>query len=91
MAALQHAHRGAHPGADPLLDILVLPVSHDHLAHFFQTAENMSVLPVSVGCLVLVHKVHVNGVVGDLPVELGMEMEQRFPELLQSQYPGFRR
>ena len=42
-----------------------------------------------MGCLVFIHKIHVNSVIGDFPVKLSVEVEQRFPEFLESQYPGF--
>ena len=45
----------------------------------------MPVLPVAVGRLVLIHEIHVNGVVGDLPVELGVQMQQGLAEFLQTQ------
>ena len=49
----------------------------------------MSVLPVSVGCLVLVHKVHVNGVVRDFLVELCVKVAKRLSIFFQTKYPGF--
>ena len=91
MAALDHAHCSAHPGTDLLLDIRVLPVTHDHLALHAETAEDMTVLSVPVGRLILVHKIHINGVIRNLPVKLCMEVKQRLPVLLQAENPGFGR
>ncbi len=89
VAALNHAHCRAHPGTNLLLDICVLPVSHDDLALHTETAEDMTVFSVAMGRLVLIHKVHVYGVVWNLTVELCMEMKQGFAVFLQSQNPGF--
>ena len=91
VAALDHAHRGPHPGRDPALNVRVRPVAHHHLALHTQPGENVAVLPVPVGRLVFIHEVHVNGVVGDLAVELGVQVQQGLAVLLKSQNPGFGR
>ena len=49
----------------------------------------MAVLSVAVRGLILVHKIHVYGIVGNLLVILRVQMQQRFSELLQAEYPGF--
>ena len=47
----------------------------------------MSVLPVPMGRLILVHEIHVDGVVWDFAVELRVEVEQWLPVLLQAENP----
>ena len=72
MAALDHADCCAHPGCNALLHIDVAPVSHDYLALDSHTCHDMTVLTVSVCRLVLVHEIHVDGVVRNLLIKLGM-------------------
>ena len=87
VAALDHADRRAHPGADLFLNVRILPVSHDDLPLHAKAAEDVSVLSVSMRRLVLVHEVHVNGVIWNLAVELRMEVKQRLSVLLKSKNP----
>ena len=89
MAALHDAYGGSHPGGNLLLHLGIAPVAHYNLSLDSHAGYDMPVFPVAVGGLVLVHEVHVNGIVGNLLVELGMQMHQRFSVLLQSQNPGF--
>ena len=72
MAALDHTHCRTHPCADLLLDIRIFPIAGDDLALHAKTAEDMTIFTITVRGLVLIHKVHVDGVIWDLPVELGM-------------------
>ena len=88
MAAFDHADGCPHPGRDPLLHLPVGPVSHHNFSLDSHTAHDMAVLSVAMGCLILVHKIHINGVIGNLLVKLGVQMQQRFPVLLQPQDPG---
>ena len=72
MAALDHADCGAHPGCNALLHIDIAPVSDYDLALDSHACHDMTVLTVSVCRLVLVHEIHVDGVIRDLLIELGM-------------------
>ena len=42
----------------------------------------MAVLPVSVSGLILIHEVHIDRVIRNLPVKLGMQMQKRLSVLL---------
>ena len=66
-------------------------MSEDQLSLNAHTALNVSVLPVSVSRLVFVHKIHVNGAVGNLFIELRQQMTQRFFIFLQTDDPHLRR
>ena len=66
-----HAHGGAHPAAQTLLDFLILPVAGNDLAGHPQPGGDEPVLAVAVGGLVQIHEVHVDLLVGDLAVVLG--------------------
>ena len=68
------AHRRPHPGGQLVLHRLVLPVAGDDLPGQTHPGPDEAVLPVAVGGLVQVHEVHVDLLVGDLPVVLGGQM-----------------
>jgi len=87
MAALHDAHRGAHPTGNASLHLLIAPVSHDYLALNAHAGNHVAIFPVPVGGLVLIHEIHINGIIWNLLVELCVEMHQRLPELLKSQDP----
>ena len=87
MAALDDSHRCTHPGSDLLLYLFVRPVTHDHFPLDPHPGKDMSELASPVCRLVLVHEIHVNGIVWDLHVKLGVQVEQRFSVLLESQDP----
>ena len=89
MAAFHNTDCGAHPGSDLFLYFFRCPVSDYHFAYHTHAGYDMSKFTVAVCRLVLVHKIHVDGIVWNLFVELGMQMQQRFPVFLQSQDPGF--
>ena len=79
------------PGGDPVVDVRVLPVSGDGLARDAQATLDERELPVAVGGLVEVHEVHVDVGPGQVPVELGVEVEERQPERLEPTDPHPRR
>ena len=72
VAGLHDAHSSVHPPGQALQCPFIAPMPHDHLALDSHAGDDMAVLPVAVGGLVLVHEIHVDGVVGNLHVELGM-------------------
>ena len=91
MAALHDAYRGAHPGCYAAHHLFISPVAHNNLSLNTHAGYHMAVFPVSMGGLVLIHEIHVNGIVGNLLVELCMEMHQGLSVFLQSQNPGLGR
>ena len=72
MAALHNTYCCTHPGSNLFLYDLIAPVSNDNLALDAHTAYDMTILTVSVSRLVLIHKVHIDGVVRKLLIELCM-------------------
>ena len=72
MTAFDNSDGSSHPGCDPLLNIFVIPESYDHFSLDSHPADNMSILSVSMSSLVFIHKVHINGVIRNLPVKLGV-------------------
>ena len=72
MAALHKADGRAHPGGNPPDYLLIRPVSYNDLALNSHAAYDVSVLTVAVGRLIFIHKVHINGVIGDFLIKLGM-------------------
>ena len=91
MTGLDHAHCGPHPGCDLLLYDTVLPEAHHDLPLDPHAADDVAVLPVTVCRLILVHEIHVYGIVRQLLIILRVQVEQRFPILLKSQDPGLGR
>ena len=91
MRGLNHAQRRSHPASDLLLHPLIRPVPYDNLPLDSHTAHNMSILPVPMRRLVLIHEVHINRVIRKFLIELCMQMTQRFPKFLQPQDPHLRR
>ena len=87
MRRLHNADCRTHPASQPLLHFLIIPVTEDQFSLHPHTADDMAVLPVTVGRLVFVHKIHINGAIGNLFVELGQKVAQRFFILLQADNP----
>ena len=91
MAALHNAYRGAHPGCYAAHHLLIAPVAHNNLSLNAHAGYHVAVFPVSVSGLVLIHEIHVNGIIGNFLVELCMKMHQGLSVFLQSQNPGLGR
>ena len=72
----------AHPG--------VFPVADDHPAGDAHPGEHMAELAPAVGGLVQVHEVHIDRLPGDVAVELGVQVADRFFQLVESADPHFR-
>ena len=83
--------RGAHPGADAVLNFRVGPMAHDDFAGKTHARVDEARLPVAVRRLVKVHEVHVDRVPGQVAIELGMEMHERLFQRVQPAHPHFRR
>ena len=91
VAGLHDADSGAHPGSETAEDLLILPVAHDDLPLDAHAGHDVAVLTVAVGGLVLIHVVHVDGVVGDLLQILGVQVAQGLFVLLKAEDPGLGR
>ena len=89
MTALDHTHCCAHPGCNLLLYSTVRPVPCNDLAFDFHSCKNMPELAAAVSRLILVHEVHINSIIWNFLVKLGMKMKQRLPILLETKNPGF--
>ncbi|MFM1944674.1 MAG: hypothetical protein RI897_3656 [Verrucomicrobiota bacterium] len=78
---------GAGPCADGGLDVGIFPETDDHLSVETESAHDEPVLAVAMGGLVQVHEVHINAGPGDIPVMLGVEVEDGFFEVLEALDP----
>ena len=84
MAAFNYANSCSHPGSNFFLNMFICPVSHNYFSFHIQTAENMSIFSVSMGCLIFIHKIHIDCFIRNFTIKLCMQMKQWFSELLQS-------
>ena len=75
------------PYGNLLLGFLILPVAADHLAGNTHAGADVTELDVAVSTLVQVHEVHVHGVPRNLGIVLGVEVEKRFLQSLQTLDP----
>lgn len=89
MAALHDTNCSTHPGCQTLLDLFVCPVSCNDFSLDSHAGYHMAKLTAAVCGLVLIHKVHINGIIGDFHIELCMKMAQRFAILFKAKDPGF--
>ena len=85
VAGLLQAHRGGLPAAELGEGDRVLPEAEDDLVVPAHAGEDVPELALAVGGLVLVHEVHVDGVVRDLLVVLRRELAQRLAKVLQAE------
>ena len=76
-----------HPLSDLLNHFRVLPVSNYDLTLDSHSADNMAIFTVSMCRLILIHEIHINGIIRNLFVELCMKMHQWLSIFLQSQNP----
>ena len=72
MAALDNTYCRTHPGTDSLLHILVRPESNDDLSLHPKAGEDVPVLSVPMSRLILIHKVHIYGIIRNLLIKLRM-------------------
>ena len=72
MAAFHDANRSSHPGTDFRLNRFVIPETDDDLSLDAHSRHHMTELPVAVSGLVLIHKIHIDRVVRDFLIKLGM-------------------
>ena len=70
-------------------NVLMLVVPCDHLALYAESCADKAELAVAVGGLVQIHKIHINAVVGQLFVVLGVEVEHRLFKRFKGSYPHF--
>ena len=82
-------HCGSHarPYGNSLLSLGALPVTDNNLAGNTHAAADMTELDVAVSRLVEVHEVHVDGVPWEVSIILGVEVEQRLLQCLQTLDP----
>ena len=73
--------------ADLRQHVIMLVVPCDDLMADPQLRENEAELAVPVGCLIEVHEIHVDCVIGQPLVCLRMQMQQRLPEQLKALDP----
>ena len=89
MAAFYNTNCGTHPGTDFFLNCFIFPISYYDFTFHTKTAENMTILTVTVCRLVLIHEIHVDRIIWNLTVELCVQVKQRFSVLLQTKDPWF--
>jgi len=83
--------RGAHPGAEPVMDFGVGPMADDDLAAEPHAGVDEPRLAVAVRRLVEVHEIHVDRAPRQLGVELGVEMSERLLQRVEAADPHLRR
>ena len=74
MGRFHYSDGCTHPGSQLILYFFICPVAYDHLALNSHTGHNMSIFSSAVGRLVFIHEIHINGLIRDLLVKLGMQM-----------------
>ena len=70
-----------------MLGGFILPIAYDHFAADAHSGADVAEFTVAVGGLVQVHEVHVHRVPRNFLVELSVEVEQGFLQLLQAMDP----
>ena len=89
MATFHDTNCSTHPGCQTLLNFFVCPVSCDDFTLDSHAGYHMAKLTSAVCGLVLIHEVHINGVIWDFHIELCMKMAQWFAVFLKTKDPGF--
>ena len=77
----------SHPNSNLAECFFVFPVAYNHLAANTHTSADMTELTVAMCALVKVHEVHVHSVPRNFLVELSMQVQQRFLQLLKAVNP----
>ena len=75
------------PHGNMFLSLRISPMAHHHLTAQTHTRAYMAELPVAVRALIEIHKIHVDIVPWNLGIILGVEMEQRLAQLLETMNP----
>lgn len=91
MAAFNICDRCAHPFVDRALYFSVFPISGDYFSRNAQSRSDKTVFAVAVGRLINIHEIHVDFIPRNVPVKLGMKMEQRLIQLGKAGNPHFGR
>ena len=81
---------GTHPSGDAILDLGVGPVADHHFAAETEARVDEPGLAVSVGRLVQVHEIHVNGLPRQVAIELGVEVKKGLLERSEAADPHLR-
>jgi len=79
-----HPHRLAirkgcsslHPRGDMCKNLGILPVADNDLSRSPKSCVDKSVLPIPVRRLIQVHKIHIDGIPGDIAVELCVQVQK---------------
>ena len=70
----RNANGSPHPISDTPEHIRILPIACDDLPRCPKPCRKEAMLPVAMGCLIQIHEIHVNLLVGNLLVVLGGKM-----------------
>ena len=89
--AVVPGRRGPAPHIQPGQGFLVLPVADDDFAAQTHARADEAELPPAVRGLVQIHKVHIDGIPGNVPVELGVELGEGLLQGHQAGDPHFGR
>jgi hypothetical protein len=89
--AVMPRRRRPKPTGDGFLSPGLIPMAYDHLPGFAEPGTDIPEFPASMGGLVQVHEVHVDGGPGNLPIELRMEMAEGFRQTAQRPDPHLSR
>ncbi len=72
------------PGSKLFKRIGIFIVADDYLVIHSQTRYDITEFPVAVSRLILVHEIHVDGIVRNLLIELGVQVQKRLSVLMKS-------
>ena len=78
-----------HPYSNLMQCVFVFPITYYHFATDTHTSTDVSEFTVAMSRLIQVHEVHVHCIPRNFLVELSMQMQQRFLQLLQTVNPHF--
>ena len=87
MTALHDTDCSKHPAGDSFLHFSVSPVTYDYFSLDSHSGNNVAIFSVTMCRLILIHEVHINGIIWNLTVKLCMKVHQRLAVLLQTKNP----
>ena len=80
---------GAHPTADSFLNRIVLPAAGYNFSRHSESCCDKSVFTVSVSCLIKIHEIHVDFIIGYFTVILSCKMAIRLLKRFETVNPHF--
>ena len=89
LSAFKYTYSRAHPGCDFLAESLIFPMTCNNLAFSTHTCADVAVLAVAVGTLIEIHKVHINGIPGNVTVELSIKVKIGLHHFRNARDPHF--